>query len=114
LGGAIAPGVQTSLESLFKKTELLPKTKPAAPSGAIGRSTACGLQIGASTGIAGLCDRIIEDIQKSLKHRAQVIATGGGARFISKFSRQISYIDPDLVLKGIYFAFQKKSLDNLR
>ena len=112
LGGAIAPGIEISLEALYRKTALLPKIRLAQPKNVIGRNTIESIRSGCSFGIAGLCERMVHEIKTKLGIRPLVIATGGYARFISKYLRIIDRIDPYLTLKGIllsYESFLKKN-----
>ena len=101
LGGVIAPGIEISLEALYRKTALLPRIELRRPKTVVGRDTAESIRSGCSYGIGGLCDRVIEEIEKSRRTRCLVLATGGYAAFIRRYCRRIRLIDPDLTLKGI-------------
>lgn len=104
LGGVIAPGIEITLDALYERTALLPKTKLRPIRTAIGRDTVECIRIGASVGIGGLCDRIIERIQAQMGGDPLVLATGGYASFMKRYSRYIRRIDPLLTLKGILLA----------
>ncbi|MBI4353192.1 MAG: type III pantothenate kinase [Candidatus Omnitrophica bacterium] len=106
LGGAIAPGIGVSLEALFERTALLPRIKLVHPKGIIGRDTVDSIRAGCCYGIGGLCDRIIEEIQRFRRFKPLVIATGGYAAFMSRYCRHIQKIDRDLVLKGILYTYE--------
>ena len=106
LGGVIAPGIEISLEALFQKTALLPNIRLQHPKRIIGADTVESIRVGCSVGIGGLCDRIVEEIERKSHFRSKVIATGGYARFMSKYCRRISSIDPDLIFKGILLTDQ--------
>ncbi|HTL71469.1 MAG TPA: type III pantothenate kinase, partial [Candidatus Eisenbacteria bacterium] len=56
LGGVIAPGIEISLEALFRKTALLPRTRLAHPRHVVGRDTVESIRSGCAYGIGGLCD----------------------------------------------------------
>ncbi len=107
LGGVIAPGIEISIDALFNKTALLPKIRLTRPREVIGRDTVESIRIGCAYGIGGLCDRIVEVVGSKLRSRPFVIATGGYARFMSRYCHSIQKIDPDLVLKGILFSYQR-------
>lgn len=109
LGGAIAPGIELTLEALFQKTALLPRIRLAHPKGIVGRDTVESIRAGASFGIGGLCDRIVQEISKSRHSKPLSVATGGYARFMSRYCSVISKIDEELVLKGIVLTFQNFS-----
>ncbi len=106
LRGAIAPGIELTLEALFQKTALLPRIRLAHPKNIIGRDTVESIRAGSSFGIGGLCDRIVDEISKTLHSKPLVVATGGYAGFMSRYCKAISKIDEDLVLKGIVLTAQ--------
>ena len=106
LGGVIAPGIEISLEALFQKTALLPKIRLAHPKNLIGKDTIESIRVGCSVGIGGLCDRIVDEIEKRYRFKAKVIATGGYAKFMSRYCRRISSIDPRLISQGILLTYQ--------
>ena len=105
LGGVIAPGIEISLEALFRKTALLPNIRLKHPKDVMGRDTVESIRSGCSFGIGGLCDRVVEEIESSHHFRAKVIATGGYASFMSKYCRGAATIDPDLIFKGIDLTY---------
>jgi type III pantothenate kinase len=106
LGGVIAPGIEISLEALFQKTALLPKIRLRHPKNLIGKDTIESICVGCSVGIGGLCDRIVERLEKRYRFRAKVIATGGYAKFMSRYCQAISQIDPHLISKGIELTYR--------
>ena len=105
LGGVIAPGIEISLEALFQKTALLPKIRLEHPKRIIGKDTIESIRVGCSVGIGGLCDRIIEEVEKKHHLKAKVLATGGYASFMSKYCRKKLTIDPNLIFKGIELTY---------
>ncbi len=106
LGGVISPGIEISLEALFQKTALLPKIRLRHPKNLIGKDTVESIRVGCSVGIGGLCDRIVEEIEKKYRLNAVVIGTGGYAGFMSRYCRKISTIDRHLTLKGILLTYE--------
>ena len=109
LGGVIAPGIEISLEALFQKTALLPKIRLSHPHNYIGKDTVESIRVGCSVGIGGLCDRIVEAIEKRHHFKATVIATGGYAHFMSRYCRRMSSIDPRLISAGILLTYKYHS-----
>lgn len=101
LGGVIAPGIEISLEALFKKTALLPRIRLAHPRNWIGKDTAESIRVGCSVGIGGLCDRTVEAISKKYGMKPAVLATGGYASFMKRYCRSVQKVLPDLILEGI-------------
>jgi len=79
LGGVIAPGVQTSLETLVRKTSKLPATELVVPPRVIGRRTEDCIRAGVMFGQAEAIDGIVRRIKKEWPRRVQplVVATGG-------------------------------------
>ncbi|HXV19149.1 MAG TPA: type III pantothenate kinase [Candidatus Omnitrophota bacterium] len=107
LGGVIAPGIELSLEALFQKTALLPKTRLAKPGNVVGKDTVESIRSGCAWGIGGLVDRLVAEIQREEKERFFVIVTGGYAKFMRAYCRSIQKIEPDLTLKGIFLTYQR-------
>ncbi len=106
LGGVIAPGIEISLDALFERTALLPQTKLKHPANRIGRDTVESIRIGCSYGIAGLCERLIQEITQQLGGRPTVIATGGYALFMKRYCPSIEAIYPNLTMDGLRLTFQ--------
>ncbi len=107
LGGLIFPGIETSLNALSEKAALLPKISVTPPKGLIGRDTADSIKSGVFYGIGSLCDGIISRLDSVKSVRMTVIATGGHALVISKFTKNIRLIDPHLTLQGLRIIAQK-------
>ena len=80
LGGAIAPGIEVSLEALTTRAAKLVKVELVEPEHAIGKSTIEALQSGAVYGFAGQIEGIVHAIWKELGVECRVVATGGLAR----------------------------------
>ncbi|MDZ4178367.1 MAG: type III pantothenate kinase, partial [Coriobacteriia bacterium] len=62
LGGAIAPGVETSAEALFSKAARLSKVDLEAPASVIGRNTRASVQAGLMLGEAAMIDGLVRRI----------------------------------------------------
>lgn len=109
MGGVIAPGIEISLEALFKKTALLPKIRLAHPKNWVGKDTVESIRVGCSVGIGGLCDRTIEAISAKYRLKPAVLATGGYATFMKRYCHRIQRIEPDLILSGILLSYLSKN-----
>jgi type III pantothenate kinase len=118
LGGAIAPGIETSSLNLFQKASQLFKVSLEKPKKAIGRNTEESLRSGIIFGAVGQIDEIVKRIKKELSENSQsqkkvrVIATGGLADLIAKESKTIQEMNPTLTLEGlrrIYLQVKKTS-----
>ena len=106
-GGAIMPGVATSLDSLISNASLLQRVHIKAPERAIGTNTGDSLRSGAVLGTAsmmeGMCDRIEEELGVS----ATVIVTGGLGKEIAAACRRETVYDGRLLLDGLRLIYDK-------
>lgn len=103
-GGAIAPGVEVSINALYEHAARLSEVDIMEPASAIGKNTREGLQSGIVYGFAGQIDAIVGRILAELKAEpgaVKVIATGGLAELIAPVSATITDHDPLLTLKGL-------------
>jgi type III pantothenate kinase len=109
IGGAIAPGVQTSMAALSARGAQLGTVALATPRHAIGRSTVEAMQSGAIYGFAGQVDRLIEAISEELPATPVVVATGGLASPITRVCRRIDRYDLWLTLKGLRLVWERNA-----
>jgi len=100
-GGAIAPGIRTSADELFRRAARLAKVEIRRPSRAIGRTTEESIQSGVYYGAIGTIDGIVRRLEAELRTSARVIATGGLASLISAGSETIGEVDEALTLRGM-------------
>jgi type III pantothenate kinase len=107
LGGAIAPGLLTSAETLFKKAALLHRVALVAPASAVGRSTEESLRSGILFGAAGQVDALVTRIAEEWGEKPTVVATGGLAPTVAPLSRAIDLVDLDLTLKGLAIIHER-------
>lgn len=109
LGGAIAPGVATSVSALSARGAQLPRIELVAPEHAIGRSTVEAMRVGVVYGFAGQVDRIVEELSAELPTPAVILATGGLAPSIVDACRRIDHHDPWLTLKGLRLVWERNT-----
>ena len=107
LGGCIFPGVQISLEALFKNTAKLPRVDMTLPEKVIGKSTVESLRSGAVYGFSGMVESIVRQIKDELDQNARVIATGGVLDWITNKTSVIDTLDPFLTLDGLRIIYEK-------
>ncbi|NOZ13459.1 MAG: type III pantothenate kinase [Acidobacteria bacterium] len=107
LGGAIAPGLKISAESLFQKAAKLPEVPFQKPDMAIGRNTVTNIQSGLFFGYVGLVNEILSRMKRELGSESKVIATGGLASVIVPESGLIDFLDENLTLEGLRVLFEK-------
>lgn len=106
LGGIIAPGIELSLNALSEKAALLPKIKLKKIPSILGKSTSESMSSGILYGFALMCDGLVSRLRKRFNLRFNVIATGGNAHLISRFSNSIERFDENLTLKGINLIYE--------
>lgn len=110
LGGALAPGIEISLDALTSRAAQLRKVELVRPRSVIGRNTVEALQSGALYGFAGQVDGLVERIRHELGGQVSaVIATGGLAPIVVSESREITAHEPDLTLIGLSLVFAKNA-----
>ena len=101
LGGAIAPGVVTASEELYRRASRLARVELEIPAHAIGRTTTESLQSGILFGTAGLVDALVRRIARELGGKPRVIATGGLAGVIAPACETIQAVEEWLTLHGL-------------
>ena len=109
IGGAILPGLRTSMLGLFKKTAKLPQVELKITNSVIGKNTVENIQIGViKTTILGI-EQLIKEINNETETEHEIISTGGMARTLKDCSTIFKNYDPYLTLKGIncYTNLQK-------
>ncbi len=77
LGGALAPGIEISVDALAARAARLFKVELVPPRSVIGKTTGEALQSGLLYGFAGQVDGMVRRISAELGARPVVIATGG-------------------------------------
>lgn len=101
VGGAIAPGIEVSMEALTGRAARLLRIELVDPGAAIGRSTVGALQSGILYGTVAMVDGLCARLKAELDPAAVVIATGGLAGLIVPLSVEIDEHEPTLTLDGL-------------
>ena len=109
IGGALAPGLMTSVRTLFSGTAKLPQVALEAPPRAIGRNTINAIQSGIIYGYTGLVDELVKRIVEELGEEAFVVATGGHADTLAAQSKMIKAVDYRLTLDGLRIIYKRNS-----
>jgi type III pantothenate kinase len=107
LGGAIAPGIEISVDALAARGAQLRKVELVRPRSVIGKSTVECLQSGVIFGFAGQIDGIVSRIAAELETAPKVIATGGLAPLVLDECESITDHEPDLTLIGLRLVFER-------
>lgn len=100
-GVAIAPGIASSSDSLFRAASTLPQMSLARPPAVIGKNTIHSMQAGVLFGFVGLVKEMVARMQVELGGGAHVIATGGLTPLILLETDVITAYEPDLALIGL-------------
>lgn len=108
-GGIIVPGIRLSVESLYKKTALLPNISSIKiPKALIGRDARESILSGIFFGYGSMCCGLIDLLAKKLKRKPKVIVTGGHTHLMRKFiSKKITKIDKNLVFNGMALLWRQ-------
>ena len=106
LGGIIAPGLRTSGENLARRAAKLMPVELAPPARAMGRRTEDCIRAGLVYGAADAVDGLVRRLKAEWPTRTvpKVIATGGYAALVAKYSSEIEEVHPDLTLRGLQIA----------
>lgn len=107
LGGALAPGIEISVDALASRAAQLRKVELVVPRSAIGKNTVEALQSGTIFGFAGQVDGLVRRISDELDHPVTVVATGGLAPLVLDISQTIEHHEPDLTLIGLRLIYAK-------
>lgn len=100
-GGAIAPGVNLSMNALHSAAAKLPRIGIKRPQSVIGNDTVSAMQSGIYWGYIGLIEGMIQRIGVEMEGKPFVIATGGLAPLFASGTTLIETTDEDLTLKGL-------------
>jgi type III pantothenate kinase len=111
LGGAIAPGIEISLDALAARGARLFKIELTRPRSVIGKSTVEALQSGVLYGFAGQVDGLVRRITAVLGPETTVVATGGLAPLVLAESETVQRYEPDLTLIGLRLVFERNVAD---
>jgi type III pantothenate kinase len=108
LGGALAPGVEISVEALVARAAQLTTVELLRPRSVIGKNTVECLQAGILFGFAGQVDGLVRRILAELPPGdgpITVLATGGLASLVVGESETIAHHVPDLTLLGLRLVY---------
>lgn len=111
LGGALAPGIEISVDALAQRAAQLRKVELVKPRSVIGKNTVEALQSGTIYGFAGQVDglvsRISDELEEQFNERPTVIATGGLAQLIFGVADTLDEHEPDLTLIGLRLIHER-------
>jgi type III pantothenate kinase len=112
-GGALAPGIEISMDALASRAAQLRKVELAAPRSPIGKNTVESLQSGILYGFAAQVDGLVTRLRRAINpaepEQVPVIATGGLASVVIEHCETVSRHEPDLTLLGLRLIFDRNS-----
>jgi type III pantothenate kinase len=106
LGGVIAPGLEIAAEALFSRAAKLPRIELAAPPRVIGKGTVDSMQAGLVYGYVGLVEGLTKRVLDEMGG-GRVVATGGLAPVIARYTKIFDAVDDDLTLKGLRLLWER-------
>jgi len=107
LGGVIYPGIQISADALFQRAARLRNTEIRRPDRLIGTNPAASIQSGLYHGNIALVDGLLEKMIAEMGPGTRVVATGGLAPLISRGSKLIEEVAPNLTLEGLRIVYER-------
>ncbi len=112
VGGAIAPGIEISLDALARRGAQLRMVEMVRPRTVIARNTVEALQSGMVFGVAsqveGIVARMIDELGEETAD-VHVIATGYLAPLVVEECRCFTRIDNELTMRGLELVFRRNA-----
>jgi len=106
-GGAIAPGINLSMQALHEAAARLPRIAIQKPAKVIGKGTVEAMQSGVFWGYVSLIEGLIGRIKAEYPARLTVIGTGGIASLFEGSTGAIDKFDHDLTILGMLEIFRR-------
>ncbi|MFT4958963.1 MAG: type III pantothenate kinase [Paracoccaceae bacterium] len=101
VGGAIAPGVNLSLEALHQAAAALPHVDISKPQWVVGTNTVACMQSGVFWGYVGLVREICARIKAERERPMRIISTGGLAPLFQQTEALFDAFEDDLTMHGL-------------
>ena len=108
-GGAIAPGVNLSMEALHAAAAKLPRVAIQRPDRAIGKDTVGAMQSGVYWGYVSLIEGLVDRIKAEYGQPMKVVATGGVASLFHGATEKIDVFDPDVTIRGLLEVYRRNT-----
>jgi type III pantothenate kinase len=100
-GGAIAPGINLSMQALHEAAARLPRIAIQKPAQVIGKDTVGAMQSGVYWGYVSLIEGLVARIKAEYHRPMTVIGTGGIASLFEGATEAIDHFDHDLTILGL-------------
>lgn len=106
--GVTSPGIQISIDALWKNAAKLPNIEIRKPESIMAKDTVTSMQAGLVYGYIGQVEYIIKQFKKETgRDDLKVVATGGYGRLFYQETEAIGIYDPQLSLKGLKIIHDK-------
>ena len=109
-GGAIAPGINLSLQALHDAAAMLPRIAIQKPDRVIGKDTISNMQSGVFWGYVALIEGMVARIKTEWGRPMTVIGTGGIASLFEGATTSIDRFDPDLTIRGLLEIWRRNTI----
>jgi type III pantothenate kinase len=110
-GGALAPGIEISLDALAARAAQLRKVELVEPRSPVGKNTVESLQSGILYGFAAQVDGLVRRLRAVLRpddpDSVEVIATGGLAYLVITHCETVTRFEPELTLLGLRLIYER-------
>ncbi len=106
-GGAIAPGINLSMQALHAAAARLPRVAIQRPAKAIGTDTVGAMQSGIYWGYVCLIEGLVSRMKAEYAAPLTVIGTGGVASLFEGATRAIDHFNHDLTILGLLEIFRR-------
>ncbi|UUX50242.1 type III pantothenate kinase [Nisaea acidiphila] len=118
-GGIIAPGINLSLDALYRAAAQLPRIgiRPPempeegtnSPVKVIGKSTVTAMHSGIFWGYIGLIEGLVTRIKEEYGTEMTVIGTGGLAAIFADCTPAIQHVDDEITLRGLLLIHERNA-----
>ncbi len=108
-GGAIAPGINLSLQALHEAAAMLPRIAIQRPDTVIGKDTVSNMQSGVFWGYVSLIEGMVARIKAEWGAPMTVVGTGGVASLFEGATNSIDRFDPDLTIRGLLEIWRRNT-----
>ena len=106
-GGAIAPGINLSLDALHMAAARLPRVAVERPQRVIGTATIPAMKSGVYWGYVGLIEGLVARLKEEFGAPMTVVATGGLAPLFRAATPAIEHVDADLTMRGLVEIYRR-------
>ena len=108
-GGAIAPGINLSLQALHEAAAKLPRIAIQKPDRVIGKDTVECMQSGVFWGYIALIEGMVVRMKAEWGAPLTVVGTGGVASLFEGSTTFIDRFDPDLTIRGLLEIWRRNT-----